>query len=884
MPPSDDRGVPAWRRYLRFLAPNNAGDVDDELTFHIQSAIDEYVASGMSPTEARDAARQRFGDVDGISHTLYTLSEQRERQMQRSEWLDTLKHDVVFGLRQLRKSPGFTTIAVLTLALGIGANSAIFSIVNTVMLRPLPFAEADRVVHLSQRNGSGEMYDVPYGNYDTWKKEATGYDEIGAFWGGGRSTLTGLGDPIAVTTFQSTASYWRVLRLNPLVGRYFTDEEERPGNGQVAILSSALWQRLFGGNPDVIGKSLNLGGKSYTVVGVAPSEYLYDGSAEAIWTPLVPTPQMLTEFADHELDVYGLIKRDVAPTAAARQLETVDMRLAQQHPHSFYDGGIIAKPLLEVLLGDFRAKLYLLMGAVGLVLLIACGNVANLLLARATTRRTEIAVRGALGASRRRITMQLLVESLLLGVAGGVLGIGVAAAGIKFLVSTPLRIPRLHDAKLDGTVLLFTFALALLCAIIFGLLPARRAARLDLQQTLRDGGRESRSATQQRTRQLLVVAELCLAQVLLIGAGLLIRSSLALSAVPIGFDTHNLLLVSVGLPGSRYQEKGSMEQAFTDIENRIAAVPGVTAVGRSQVVPILSSGWNWKVSREGSDGNDAGTVVSNMRWVSPTYFAALGLPVVRGRAFLPSDGPDAPKVAVISRGLANKLWPGADPIGHRISNGGDVWRDVVGVVDDMHANGIKDAPPPELYMPSSSSQNGGYTYVIRGGVPVETLLPAVRKAVASVDPLVALSGVTTMEEALGRQLALDRFTRWLFTLLGATGLVLAVVGVYGVIAFFVTQRHHEMGVRLALGASGSAVQWLVVKEGLLIAVTGVALGLPLAFASATLLKSFVFQVSTHDPVTFAAVAAVLAVVAVVASYIPARRATRIDPLEALRSS
>jgi predicted permease len=804
--------------------------------------------------------------------------------MQRFEWLDRLGHDVVFGLRQLRKTPGFTIVAVLTLALGIGATSAIFSVVDTVMLRPLPFADADRVVRLSQRNGADEMWSIPYGNFDTWKREATGYDEIGAMWGGGRSTLTGLGDPTAVTTFQATAGYWRVLRLRPVIGRYFDDAEERPGNGQVAILSSGVWRRLFGGDPNVIGRSITLNGKAYTVIGVAPSDYLYDGTAEAIWTPLVPTPQMRTEFADHELNVYGMVKAGVAPVAAARQLETIDTRLARQHPNSFYDGGIIARPLLQVLVGDIRSKLYLLMGAAVLVLLIACGNIANLLLARATTRRTEIAVRGALGASRSRITAQLLVESLLLAIGGGALGVGVAAAGIKFLVTSPMQIPRLHDARLDAVVVSFALAHAVLCAIIFGLLPARRAARLDLQQALRDGGRESRSGSQRRTRQLLVVGELCLAQVLLIGAGLLIRSSLALNAVPIGFDTHDLLLVSFGLPSSRYPTPGSSEQAFADIEQRIASIPGVRSVGRSQVVPIAGFGWNWKVSREGSDGNDAGTVVSNMRWVSPNYFEALGLPVVRGRALLPSDGPGGPKVVVVSRGLAERLWPGVDPIGHRISNGGDVWREVVGVVGDMHADGVKDTPPLELYMPSSTAANGGYTYVIRSGVPATTLLPAVRTAVSSVDPLVALSNVTTMDDALGRQLALDRFTRWLFTLLGATGLVLAVVGVYGVIAYFVTQRHHEMGVRLALGASGRAVQWLVVKEGLLTALIGIVVGFPLAYASAKLLRSFVFQVSTHDPLTFGAVGAMLAVVAIVAAYIPARRATRIDPLEALRSS
>jgi predicted permease len=880
---SDDR-VPAWRRYLRLLRDDGASDVDDELFFHLQSTIDEYVAAGLSRRDAEEAARRQFGDVDRTRATLYTLTEQRERRMERSEWFDTLKQDVVFGLRQLRRAPGFTIVAVLTLALGIGANAAIFSVVNSVMLRPLPFADTDRIVRLSQRNGNGAMGSIPFGNFDTWQREATGFEAMGAYWGGGRSTLTGQGDPVSVRRFGASAGYWKVLNIPPVLGRYFTADEDRAGGPPVAVLSSSLWRNLFSGDPNILGRSITLGGTAYTVVGVASSDYLQDGgNAEAIWVPLAPPASRLSDFSDHEPNVYGLVKRGVSTEAAAQQLSTIDTRLAKEHPDSFYDGGIIATTLIDDLVGNVRSQLYLLMGAVALVLLIACGNIANLLLARAATRRTEIAVRGALGASRGRIVMQMLVESLLLAIAGGLMGLGVAAAGIRFLVSSPLPVPRLHDAKLDATVVLFAIALAALCAILFGLIPARRAARLDLQQTLRDGGREGRSASQRRARQMLVIGELCLAQVLLIGAGLLVRSSLALSGVPLGFDAKNLLVVSFGLPGSRYTTPGSMEQAFHEVETRVAAIPGVRAVGRSQQVPIAGFGWNWKVSREGSTGTDEGTVVADMRWVSPSYFSALGLPLVRGRSIAGSDGADGPKVAVISRGLANKLWPGRDPIGHRISNDGKVWREVVGVAEDMHANGLKSEPPLVLYMPSAEAENGSYSYVVRGGVPVKNLVPAIRQAVKSVDPLVAVAGITTMEEALDRKLALDRFTRWLFTFLGATGLALSIVGVYGVIAYFVTQRHREMGVRLALGASPGSVRWLVVREGLTIALVGVAVGLPLALASSKLLESLMFRVSVHDPFTFASVAGLLALVAIAASYIPAQRATRIDPLEALRS-
>jgi putative ABC transport system permease protein len=418
---------------------------------------------------------------------------------------------------------------------------------------------------------------------------------------------------------------------------------------------------------------------------------------------------------------------------------------------------------------------------------------------------------------------------------------------------------------------------------VFGLVPALRAARLDLQQTLRDGGRESRGSANHGLRRVLVVGQLCLTMVLLIAAGLLIRSSMAMSAVSVGFDTHNLLVFGVGLPSSRYA-KDRIEPAFEDIERTLAAIPGVKSVGRTQTAPIYGHGWDWTAKREGSDGHDEGAVGSNMRYVSPNYFTTLGLPLLRGRPFSTSDAANAPKVAIVSRGLAERLWPGQDPIGKRISNGGDEWREIVGMVGDMRANGVKHDAVREMYMPVTQANNGSYTYLVRGNVPVATLLPSVRRAISTFDPLLAIVGSSTMDDALGKLLATDRFTRWLLTLLGITGLVLAVVGVYGVIAYFVTQRRHEMGVRIALGAPSATVQWLVVRQGLLLALLGVAIGVPIALAAMRLLQSYMFGVTTHDAATFVVVAALLAAIAIVAGYIPARRATRIDPLEALRAS
>jgi putative ABC transport system permease protein len=609
--------------------------------------------------------------------------------------------------------------------------------------------------------------------------------------------------------------------------------------------------------------------------------------AEKIWIPLASPAWRLSDFKDHELRVYGLLRPGVTIGSAVRQLTQIDTRLARENPHSGYDGGVAPMSVVDFVVGPHRARLYMLLGAVALVLLIACGNIASLLLARANVRRAEMAMRGALGATRGRIVTQLLIESLLLGVGGAVLGLAVATAGMRFLVSSPANIPRLQDASLNMPVLAFTLVVAVASSILFGLVPAVRVARLDLQQTLRDGGRESRGAAREQLRRALVVSELCVAQVLLIGAGLLIRSSVALQRVPAGFDTQNLLAIDLFLPPARYQERARQEATFQQIEDAIAAIPGVRSVGRTQVAPIHGFGWDWTAFREGSDGHDDGAVDSDMRSATPDYFNALGLRLLRGRNFTRADVADGPKVAIISRGLAKRLYSDADPIGRRIGNGNGKdpqWREIVGVVDDMRASGLANDIPRELYMPSTQWINGVQTFLVRGAVPVLSLVPAIRRAVLGVDPLLALSNVSTIEQSIDDSQAMSRFTTWLLVLLGATGLVLAAVGVYGVIAYVVAQRTHELGVRMALGASGGTVQWMVVRQGLTLAAAGVVVGMVVSLAAARALRSMTFGITAHDPITFAVVAALLAVVAVVASYVPARRATRIDPLEALRGS
>jgi putative ABC transport system permease protein len=882
----DDDQPPAWRRYLRLVRADSAGDVADELAFHLQSTIDELITSGMSRDLAIKTAREKFGDVDRISETLYNLSEERERTMDRSEWWASVKQDVVFGVRQLRKSPGFTLVALLTLALGIGANSAIFSVVHAVMLSPLPYANADRIIALREQNGPSANV-VTFGNSVTWTQRAKSFDAITAYWPAGSKTLTGKGDPVRINGDQATGNYWKVFYIKPTAGSYFTEDDAREGAAPVVVLSAALWNNRFGGDPAIIGKSITLNGTPTRVVGVAPQEYVVSGPEERIWTPLIIPADRANDHGDHELSVAGILRRGVRSEQAIHEMSQIERALAKEYPHSGFED-IHATPFAESLVGNTGKTLYMLFGAVGLVLLIACANVANLLIARAARRRGEIAVRGALGASRGRIVRQLFVESLLLGVSGGVLGLLVGYVGIRFLVTSPASVARLHNAHLSGPVIVFTLVLSVGCALLFGLVPALRAARTDLQQTLRDGGRESAAGRRDAFRAALVVGELCLAQVLLIGAALLIRSMMLMSSVPIGFDTHNLLAMNVALPAARYQDAAHVNAGFQQIENAIAAIPGVKSVGRSQVVPIYGRGWNWTAKRPGSDGHDEGAVTADMRFISTAYFQTLGVPMLRGRPFNNADMQDSgTKVAIISRELGKRLYGNADPIGKQISNGSvekPGWREVIGVVDDMHANGPGDPPPLTMYMPTVTMANPGQTILVRGNIPVLTLVPQIRRAITGIDPLLAVAGTSTIDAALGRLLAMPRFTMLLLTCLGLTGLVLAVVGVYGVVSYFVTQRTHEFGVRLALGASSGAVQSLVVRQGILLAGVGVLLGVGLAFIAARLLQNMVFGISTHDPLTFCGVAAILGVVTVGASYIPARRATRIDPLEALRSS
>ena len=888
----DPDRLAAWRRYLRFWRPDPAADVADELRFHLESAVAEYVAGGMSPAGARAEAERRFGNIAGITSTLHHLTHERERAMAWRDRWDTVRADLRFALRQLRRSPGFTAVAVLTLALGIGANSAIFSVVYGVLLRPLPYAHAERLLDLRERfgpAGRGGMV-VTFGNFAVWQQEARSFEAIGGYtWGGG--TLTGAGDPRVVSLLRASASYWKALYIPPVLGRYFGAAEDRPDAPHVIVLSYALWQTAFAADSSIIGRPIMLSGEPYTVIGVAPAGYALRPQSNDAWVPLALTQAQVAEHSDHELSVVGLVRAGVPAERAVAELTRIEARLATEYPHSYFDGGIVARPLRDSVVGPVRALLLILFGAVGLVLLIACVNVASLLLARAAVRQKEVAVRSALGAGRGRIVAQFLAESLLLALAGAAAGIGVAIVGIRLLVSNnPLGVPRLQEAALDAPVLALTVLLALLCGVAFGLFPALRASRPDLQRALREGSRQDTGSVRQGVRSALVVLQVSIAMVLLLGAGLLVRSALLLQRVPPGFDTHNLLVAGLGLPSSRYPTDTAVAQRYAEIQRAVAALPGVASVALVSRIPIGAFGADCGAfRREGSAPNDGSAVGANVRTATGNFFETMHIPLLRGRSFLSSDVPGAPGVVMVNRRLAHELFGSEDAIGRRIGCQGasgtePSWSTIVGITGDLHASGLAADIQDEVYYPATRRMPNSMYLVLRGTVPVTTLTPAIRHAIASLDPLLPLSGVRTMDDIVRQSLATPRFTSALLTCLGGIGLLLAVIGIYGVIAYVVAQRTQEIGIRMALGASTGRVVGMVVRQGLALALAGIAIGAAASLLFSRVLASQLYGVSPRDPLTFVIVALLLAVVATAASFAPARRAARVDPLAALRGA
>jgi putative ABC transport system permease protein len=810
-------------------------------------------------------------------------------------WISQCRDDARFAVRQLAKAPGFAAVAGLTIALGIGATSAIFSVVHAVVLRPLPYAEPDRLMVVGEDfEGRGQPSDVSVGNFTDWRKHAVSFSALGAE----QYVSLNLSDneqPERVVGGRVTHTWFSVFGVPPERGRVFTAEEDVPGRDQVVVLSHRLWTRRYGADPAVVGRVISLNARPFTVVGIMPARFDVTVDAEELWTPAAFTPAQLSMHDEHYLSVIGRLSPGVSQVQAAAELRTIHRQMQTEYPGDSQVNLGILEPLHQQFVGDYRQRLLVLLGAVGLVLLIACGNVANLLLARGGLRAREMALRAAIGASHGRILRQLLTETLVLTTLGSALGILFARLGVPaLLASSPEGVPRLEQAHVDGWVLAFASGAALFSAVVTGLVPALRAASTDLRGALNEGGRTATSG-RDRVRQCLVAAEVALAIVLLVGAGLLVRSALHLQRTDPGFDPHGVMTARLTLPAARYEEAQRVAQAFEEVVSALADIPSVETAAATTSAPLTPGGNGNGLLPEGQLPEPKNFITTRLAIVTVDFFRALRVPLVRGRFFRSDDRRGGLRVAVVNEATARALFPGVDPIGRRFSccdgtveNPG--WRTIVGVVKDMRSRGPEQEPRPEFFLPIAQAPEAAWTWIQRTMTVVarsrtgdaSALTAAARQAVGRVDSTVPVYQVRSMEERLRASVAQARFNTLLMLLLGGSGLLLSAIGVYGVIAYFVTERRQEIAIRMALGARGADVVRMVVRQGMQPVLLGMLLGVAAAYSASRVLAAYVHGVTTSDPLTFAGVVALLAAVALAATALPARQAIRIAPSAALR--
>jgi putative ABC transport system permease protein len=864
-------------------------DMDDELRFHLESRADDLVRSGLPRAEALRRARLEFGNPEAW--------QDRCRESRRLHLADDLRLDLRFAWRTIRRDAFLSATIVATLALGIGATTAIFSVVDAVVLRPLPFPHPDRLVAVGALD-KGRVMTVFGPDFVEWRAECRACEEMAAYSYTGPSYLTGGAEPDRVRIGHVSESFFRTLDVQPMLGRTFLpDDTGRPDVGigpqntpvTAVILSYRLWQRRFDRDPSIVGRAVRVEGDVSTVVGVMPDGFTFPSDAEA-WVPATINAKRDNAY----LRVIARLRPGVVPAEAQAELQVIAQRLNQ---HAYEERRLTSASLVslhEYVVGDVRSSLLVFLGAVGLVLLIACANVANLLLAQAATRPRELAVRTALGASRPRIVRQLLTESLVLAVSGGGLGLVLAAVLVRvFVAFAPSDIPRLDGIAIDGRMLGFTLLLSVVTGLLFGLAPVARASKPDLSSSLQEGGaRAAGSAERNRVRKILVVCEVSLSLILLIGAGLLIRSFAALRQTPIGFDPSGTLTASITLPEATYQTAARRKAFYRAALERVAALPDVRAVGLVNALPLGRDGaritGDLKIDGEAKERRGAW---GRKLVVGGEYFRAVGIPLLKGRVFDERDNDDSPGVLIIGDSLARRLWPNEDPIGHRVNNGftKDSWAEVVGVVGDVKSDEIGERQVSAMYQPYRQIQDarrwlfGEMTFVIRTGGPPENVAAALRSTLAQVDRDLPLYNVTAMTDVVAQSVTDPRFYTLLLASFSLLALVLAAAGIYGLISYSVTQRTHEIGIRIALGAHAGNVLRLVIAEGMMLVLVGTALGIAGAFALTRVLSRFLYHVSVTDRVTFTMVPLLLGTVALLACYLPAHRAARVDPIRALRA-
>jgi predicted permease len=873
-------------------------ELDEELRFHLEKQIERNVAAGMSATEARYAALRAFGGVEQVKEEC--------RDVRGTVFLETLVQDLRYGLRQLRRNPGFTAVAVLTFALGIGANAAIFSVINAVLLRPLPFRDPDRLVQLWETEAAPGNCTLTGPDYLDWQAQNRSQEGMSLYsWPQGFNA-SGAGEPEQAAVVRTQANFFSLLGVEPLLGRAFLKGEDQAGKNRVALLSYGFWERHYGGRKDAVGQALELNDEKYTVVGVMPAWFGVLGGAD-IWIPMDMSLKGLGERGHHQYLGIGRLKRGVEVATARAELQTIAQRLEKQYPDSNRKVGAVVIPLKEQLVGDSRAALLILLGAVGLVLLIACANVANLLLVRATSRHREIAIRRALGAGRVRVVRQLLTESVLLSLLGAVFGLVLAWVCVDVLGATEgMPIPRPNPIRLDGTVFLFTLGIGLLVGILSGIAPVLHPSQLQVSEQLKASTRAlTPSGRRRMLRDALVIGEIAVSLLLLIGAGLLLRSFAKLREADVGVRPEGVLTMNVALPPKRY---GTLEQArafFEQLRDGLKNAPGVQAAAAASELPLGGNSSSY-VTVEGQEDLALEKTLVELNRTSPDYFRALGIPFLKGRDLTDRDLQDAldavsryvaimqsgekepvgdfKTVAVINQTMARTFWPKQDPLGKVFKLGGLQVR-VIGIVGDVKIWGIRQPVIPEAYLPLPFVLAGprvSLSIVVKSAGGPEGMLPTVREKLRSLDSGLALFRVRTMEEIISESTADTGYQTVLLGSFALLALLLTVVGVYGVMAYTVTQRTHEIGIRLALGAQPRGILRLIMRQGAQLTLAGLALGIGGALALTRLMANLLFGIQSRDPFIFIIVATLLALVALAACYIPARRATKVDPMVALR--
>ncbi|MCU1267450.1 MAG: hypothetical protein JWM21_3768 [Acidobacteria bacterium] len=797
--------------------------------------------------------------------------------------MDSLIKDIRYGVRSLLKRRSLTALALVTLALGIGANTAMFSVINAVLLRPLPYAEPDRLVWMNESGPDVASRWPSYPNFVDWRERSKSFEAMSTFRGWS-VTMTGTDQPLNLNARMVAADYFKVMRVTPLLGRSFTADDDKPGAGPVTILSQSFWQNQFGGDPSIVGKTIMLDDRAYAVIGVMPRSFVHQGPPP-LWLPVGPQ-----DWKQRDVRIAGNVIARLRPGVTIEQaraeINGIAQQLAREYPVTNAGADRVnVISLQDSITGNVAPALLILFGAVGLVLLIACANVANLLLARAATRRKEFAVRAALGATRVRIIRQMLIESLLLSLAGGLFALLLASWSTALLARVAHEtIPRLDGLHLSYQVLGFNLLVSVLSGLLFGLAPAWRFSKAELQETLKDSGATTSEREGKRLRGALVIAEVALSVALLAGAGLLLKSMLRLSTSPVGFEPHNVLTMDLKVSRGRYRGPGELARLLQQILDQVGAQPGVESATLSAELPGFGSGWTNDIFAEGQAPLQQDEL-NNVDWsiVSADYFKTMKIPIVKGRTFTRDEDQQGKPVLLIDENLARRFWPNQEAVGKHIKYDSPVWHEVIGVVKEVKIYGSDAKPLIKIYTPMGrAAQRNAVLSVRSTNADPQNLVAAITREIHALDKDLPVTEIATLDDVLAREVSPKRFSTGLLSIFAGLAMLLAAIGVYGVTSYTVVQRTHEVGIRMAIGAQRRDVLKLFMGEGLKLVVVGIALGLAGAFALTRLLASLLFGVSTTDATTFVLVALALLVVALLACYIPARRATKVDPLVALR--